>query len=135
MSTLGSQDQMAIARLVNAYADGSDAKNWPQIRECFVATAQFEDYKGGKLCGEDVIVAAFRPMLEPFPTTQHLIGVPYMRSYDGDTAVGVLYCIGTHVLPGALGGEVCSVGVRYDDAYINTATGGRSADARSRLCG
>ncbi|MET0658445.1 MAG: nuclear transport factor 2 family protein [Steroidobacteraceae bacterium] len=109
----------AISQLVNRYAIAVDERDWQTFADCFAGQdAEFIDYQGKRIRGAQTIAASVAPMVARFTRTQHMNGVPFLSKPGASTSSGILYCIGVHVLEGAAGGEVCTVGARYDDEYV-----------------
>jgi ketosteroid isomerase-like protein len=118
---------LELTALNQRYAFAVDSKDWKLLESCFDEEVVVVDYKGGETRGPAGVVEAFRPMLEPFPRTHHLFATPYIEELDGDRARGHVHAIGTHVLPGAPGGDVSHVGVWYHDEYVRRADGWKIA--------
>lgn len=109
-------DQLAISGTINEIGMSADLKDWVRVR-VQLADEVFVDYTslmGGDatLQKADDLIASWQSFLPGFTTTQHVI-TNHRVSIQGERATVVSQFIATHRLVGAPGGELWTLGGRY----------------------
>ncbi|WP_322753545.1 nuclear transport factor 2 family protein [Frankia sp. Cas3] len=118
-------DRGAILDVVAAYATALDTRTWAALDGLFTDDAVCT-YGGsiGDLTGQNAIIKSLRSVLEPLDATQHQITNSVVRVH-GDTAEHTAYVHAQHVRHGVPGGELYTIGARYDDQLRRTPDGWR----------
>jgi ketosteroid isomerase-like protein len=125
-------DERDIGRVCLAYADALDQKDWPALRQCFVADA-VADYEGiGTFRGIDAIIERASRGLRHLDRSQHIV-TNVLVDVEGDTAVSSCYLQAQHVRSGTSGGDTFIIAGRYADRFVRAAAGWRIEHRRLEI--
>jgi hypothetical protein len=131
-------DLAHIRRLVEAYAIAMDENDLDAFDRIFVpegalvVLAPGRDEPLGTFQGpgpEGVGLVSIL-MDQLYRNTLHHI-TTHVATVDGEGATGVTYCLAYHMVDGADGGELETLGVRYEDEYVRTPQGWRMGTRRA----
>lgn len=111
------------------YANAVDTRDLVALATCFTPDAVAGYWRDHELRGCDEITRFVGAAIEGFRQTQHLIGT-HTFAFDGATATTTTYVQAAHVVPGDAHDTVMTVGGRYTDRFIETASGWRIAERR-----
>ena len=114
-------DQIAVRDVVLAYARAVDAMDVEAVARCFTPDCAYD----GSLASGTIAdaLATLRAAFARYTRTMHFMGTQDAR-VDGDRAEALTYCTAYHVRTDGLH---ATVGVRYRDALVRTASGWRIA--------
>jgi hypothetical protein len=117
------EDELAIRRVLHAYARGVDRRDWALFRSCFTDPVEVDlsSWNGtpAACMAVDEWVAGVRAGLSGFDATQHLTA-NHLVDVDGDTARCTSDVQASHVLDGrraVIGGWYDTRLTRVEDAW------------------
>lgn len=115
-SAVAPADHIAIVNAVDEIGLAADMHDWARVRACF-ADEVWVDYTslaggGPATLKADDLVAGWKGFLPGFSATQHLI-TNHRVALQGGQATVVSQFMATHCLVGAPGGELWTLGGRY----------------------
>ena len=113
-------DQLAIREVLHRYASALDTKDWSDLAHVFTdeIRADFRTFgvrRAFKGRADDWI-AMLQGSLGGMDATQHLMGNHRYQVQRNGRARGTTYLQATHICANALGGDLYTVGGRYDVA-------------------
>lgn len=116
-------DRLAIQDVLNAYAEGIDARDWTLVLGVFTPDAVV-DYTavGGPRCGPTDLVDWLEEVLGQTPLTDHFMLNSRIR-VEGDAATAITSLLNPFFVPG--GREAMLFGGRYRDSLVRTGDGWR----------
>ena len=122
----GTEDRLALTRLVTEYAYAIDERNWDALDRVFTPDAYIDYRAMGGIDGRYPAVKAWLPeALKHFPGYMHFNG-NFLFDVTGDTATGKIACINPMRVPKPEGGEETMIlGLWYLDKYRRTKDGWR----------
>lgn len=129
MSDRDLRDRLAIIETCTRMCWHTDKREWPSLRSSVFTEKVLVDYSsldgGGptELAADDLI-EAWRTLLSPLTSTQHLLTNHLVR-ISGDTAVATADFLATHLLPNALGSPLWTLGGHYRFTLSRTSAGWR----------
>lgn len=121
-------ERSAIVQLTIDYCWALDSGHWDGLRGLFTPDATADLGAGGQR-GIDEIIARVSSALGPLDDSQHLVS-NHQIDLDGRQATGRCYLQAQHIRAGADGGDLYTVGGRYEDRYVRTDAGWRIAERR-----
>jgi hypothetical protein len=125
-------DELEIRGLVDAYALAMDARDVDAFERLFVPDGSLIVWALGRDRplgafrgpGPDGVGLVARLLGELYAATLHNI-TTHRALVDGDAATGTTCCLAYHVVSGADGGALETLGVRYEDTFARTSSGWR----------
>lgn len=131
-TTLTAEDRLEIRDLVDAYAiamDRTDMEAFPRLftpEGALVVKAPGRDEPMGVFQGPgpDGVGLIARLMGDIYRATLHHI-TTHEAHVDGDAVRGTTYCLAYHMVDGEHGGDLETLGVRYNEAFVRTGDGWR----------
>ncbi|MFD4138596.1 MULTISPECIES: nuclear transport factor 2 family protein [unclassified Streptomyces] len=129
MSDLDLRDRLDITEVCTRMCWHTDKREWDSLRSSVFAEKVLVDYtslNGGESAemAADDLIEAWRALLSHLTSTQHLLTNHLVR-VSGDTAVAMADFLATHLLPGALGGPLWTLGGHYRFTLRRTPSGWR----------
>lgn len=121
-------DRADIVQLTIDYCWALDTGRWDDLRHVFTADAVTDLGQGGQ-DGIDAIIERVSTALGPLDDSQHMV-TNHQITVTGDQAEGRCYVQAQHIRRGAEGGELYTVGGRYEDRYRRTADGWRITERK-----
>ncbi len=118
-------DILEIQQLLAGYVYAIDAKDFDRLDEVFTADAVIDYSATGGASGDyQTIKPWLATALEPFPLTQHLIGLPLIR-LEGDRASARTMLFNPMRRAGEGGEHLFFIGASYVDDLVRTPQGWR----------
>ena len=138
METTQSGDLAEIRRLVDGYAIAMDEADIEAFSDLFLPDGALVVYAPGAVDpmgvfhgpGPDGVGLVAILMRDLYRATLHHI-TTHRATVTGDQATGVTYCLAYHMVDGPDGGQLETLGVRYDEAFVRTETGWRMGVRRA----
>jgi len=119
-------DRLAVEEVLYRFADGIDRKDWARYRSVFAdeIDLDYSSYRAGNVgtWKADDWVARAASLFPGLDASQHTITNPLV-TVDGDSARIQAYVRADHVLVGAPGGDIYTLGGYYDDGLVRGADG------------
>ncbi len=127
-----SMELAEIRRLVDAYALAMDRQDLEAFPRLFVPDGALVVRAPGREKplgifqgpGPDGVGLIARLLGDLYRATLHHI-TTHEATIDGDRATGTTYCLAYHVVDGADGGALETLGVRYEEEFVRTTEGWR----------
>ena len=127
-----SMELAEIRRLVDAYALAMDRRDLEAFPRLFVPDGALVVRAPGREKplgifqgpGPDGVGLIARLLGDLYRATLHHI-TTHEATIDGDRATGTTYCLAYHVVDGADGGALETLGVRYEEEFVRTPEGWR----------
>jgi ketosteroid isomerase-like protein len=127
-----SMELAEIRRLVDAYALAMDRRDLEAFPRLFVPDGALVVRAPGREKplgifqgpGPDGVGLIARLLGDLYRATLHHI-TTHEATIDGDRATGTTYCLAYHVVDGADGGALETLGVRYEEEFVRTTEGWR----------
>ncbi|WP_438024859.1 alpha/beta fold hydrolase [Sorangium sp. So ce233] len=116
------RDRAAILETIHNVARGADLRQWDVVRSAFAGRVVL-DYGVPELLTPEEIVARWQPLLSAFDSTQHVVRDEQVSFVDPDLARVRSRFQAAHHLAGAAGGELWSLGGRYEHELARAASG------------
>ncbi|AUX48799.1 uncharacterized protein SOCE26_103400 [Sorangium cellulosum] len=116
------RDRAAILETIHNVARGADLRQWDTVRAAFAERVVL-DYGVPELLTPEEIVSRWRPLLSAFDSTQHVVRDEQVSFVEPDLARVRSRFWAAHHLAGAAGGELWSLGGRYEQELARTASG------------
>jgi hypothetical protein len=121
-------DHLAIQQAASELGLLVDARDWDSVRALFTDSVDVDyvSLNGGQpqTTPAPQLIDGWRQALDNLDATQHLIAGPDV-TIDGDEAICAANVQATHVLANPRGGELWTVGGRYDFCFTRTPAGWR----------
>ncbi|MFJ5974637.1 nuclear transport factor 2 family protein [Streptomyces sp. NPDC093060] len=129
MSDQDLRDRLDIVEVCTRMCWHTDKREWESLRSSVFAEKVLVDYSslnggGPAEMAVDDLIEAWRTLLSPLTSTQHLLTNHLVR-LSGDTALATADFQATHLLPNALGGPLWTLGGHYRFALSRTPAGWR----------
>ena len=119
-------DRGEIIDVVNTVARAADFRDWAGCREVFADTVEvdYTSLAGGKpeTMSANTLMERWQSALGKLDTTQHLLS-NHAITVDDDFAFCVCEFQATHVLAGAAGGDLWTLGGVYNHTLMRTTHG------------
>ena len=112
----GWQDRVAITRLIDAYAEAVDRRQFENLDTIFAEDIEFDYGPGWQLTGRKEAADRIAESLSECGPTQHFIG-NYRIEVDGDRATARSYTRAFHVGIGAAKGLTYEMGGHTRDEF------------------
>lgn len=116
------RDRAAILETIHNVARGADLRQWDTVRSAFAGRVVL-DYGVPELLTPEEIVSRWQPLLSAFDSTQHVLRDEQVSFVDPDLARVRSRFQAAHHLAGAAGGELWSLGGRYEHELARAASG------------
>ncbi|WP_437675800.1 nuclear transport factor 2 family protein [Sorangium sp. So ce131] len=116
------RDRAAILETIHNVARGADLRQWDTVRAAFAERVVL-DYGVPELLTPEEIVSRWKPLLSAFDSTQHTIRDEQVSFVEPDLARVRSLFLATHHLAGAAGGELWTLGGRYEHELARAASG------------
>jgi len=121
MVTPADRDRIAVTTIVETIARGADLRQWDLVRAVLADRVELDYGTPERLTPADV-VDRWRPLLEAFDATQHMLS-DVAVTLDGDSARATSRFHATHVLRGAPGGDAWVLTGRYEHDLVRSPAG------------
>ncbi|WP_437517745.1 nuclear transport factor 2 family protein [Sorangium sp. So ce1099] len=116
------RDRAAVMETIHNVARGADLRQWDTVRAAFAERVVL-DYGVPELLTPEEIISRWQPLLSAFDSTQHVVREEQVSFVEPDLARVRSRFQAAHHLAGAAGGELWSLGGRYEHELARTPSG------------